>query len=132
MKKIIQFVLKNRFLMAVLGILVLGAGYLSYNKLPIDAFPDVSPTVVQVFTVSEGYSPEEIEKYVTFPVEAAMSGLPKLKLVRSTSNFGLSIVNLYFEDNTDIYFARQLVNERVQESREQIPDGFGEIGRAHV
>ncbi len=125
MKKIIQFVLKNRFLMAVLGILVLGAGYLSYNKLPIDAFPDVSPTVVQVFTVSEGYSPEEIEKYVTFPVEAAMSGLPKLKLVRSISNFGLSIVNLYFEDNTDIYFARQIVGERLKEAAEQIPEGFG-------
>ncbi len=125
MKKIIQFALKNRFLMAVLGVLVLGAGYLSYNKLPIDAFPDVSPTVVQVFTVSEGYSPEEIEKYVTFPVEAAMSGLPKLKLVRSTSNFGLSIVNIYFEDNTDIYFARQIVGERLKEASEQIPDGFG-------
>ncbi len=125
MKKIIQFVLKNRFLMVVLGILILGAGYLSYNKLPIDAFPDVSPTVVQVFTVSEGYSPEEIEKYVTFPVEAAMSGLPKLKLVRSTSNFGLSIVNLYFEDNTDIYFARQIVGERLKEASEQIPEGFG-------
>ena len=125
MKKIIQFVLKNRVLMVVLGILILGAGYLSYNKLPIDAFPDVSPTVVQVFTVSEGYSPEEIEKYVTFPVEAAMSGLPKLKLVRSTSNFGLSIVNLYFEDNTDIYFARQIVGERLKEASEQIPEGFG-------
>lgn len=125
MKKIIQFALKNRFLMAVLGILVLGAGYLSYNKLPIDAFPDVSPTVVQVFTVSEGYSPEEIEKYVTFPVESAMSGLPKMKLVRSVSNFGLSIVNLYFEDNTDIYFARQVVGERLKEAAEQIPEGFG-------
>ncbi len=125
MKKIIQFVLQNRFLMVVLGILILGAGYLSYKKLPIDAFPDVSPVVVQVFTVSEGYSPEEIEKYVTFPVEAAMSGLPKLKLVRSTSNFGLSIVNLYFEDNTDIYFARQIVGERLKEASEQIPEGFG-------
>ncbi len=125
MKKIIQFALKNRFLMTVLGILVLGAGYLSYNKLPIDAFPDVSPTVVQVFTVSEGYSPEEIEKYVTFPVESAMSGLPKMKLVRSVSNFGLSIVSLYFEDNTDIYFARQVVGERLKEATEQIPDGFG-------
>ncbi len=125
MKKIIQFVLKNRFLMVVLGILVLEAGYLSYNKLPIDAFPDVSPTVVQVFTVSEGYSPEEIEKYVTFPVEAAMSGLPKMELIRSTSNFGLSIVNLYFEDGTDIYFARQVVGERLKEASEQIPEGFG-------
>jgi len=111
--------------MLVIGILVLGAGYLSYTKLPIDAFPDVSPTLVQVFTVSEGYSPEEIEKYVTFPIEAAMSGLPKLKLVRSTSNFGLSIVNLYFEDGTDVYFSRQIVGERLKEAAEQIPEGFG-------
>ncbi len=125
MIKIIQFALRNRFLMVVIGILVLGAGYLSYTKLPIDAFPDVSPTLVQVFTVSEGYSPEEIEKYVTFPIEAAMSGLPKLQLVRSISNFGLSIVNLYFDDGTDVYFSRQVVGERLKEAAEQIPEGFG-------
>ena len=125
MKKIIQFVLKNRFLMLVVGVLILGDGYLSYTELPIDDFHDVSPSLVQVFTVSEGYSPEEIEKYVTFPVEASMSGLPKLKLIRSSSDFGLSIVNLYFEDNTDIYFARQVVGERLKEAAEQIPEGFG-------
>ena len=126
MNAIIQFVLRNRLLMIVLGILVIVGGYFSYKKLPIDAFPDVSPTLVQVFTITEGLAPEEIEKYVTFPIEVAMNGLPNLERIRSVSNFGLSVVNIYFKDGTDIYFARQLVNERLQEAKEQIPEGFGE------
>lgn len=113
-------------LVVVLGLLILATGYMSYRQLPIDAFPDVSPSLVQVFTVTEGLAPEEIEKYVTFPVETAMNGLPSLERIRSVSNFGLSVVNIYFQDGTDIYFARQLVNERLQEAREQIPEGFGE------
>ena len=126
MNNIIQFVLKNRLLVLALGVLVLAGGYYSYQKLPIDAFPDVSPSLVQVFTVTEGLAPEEIEKYVTFPVEAAMNGLPNLDHIRSVSNFGLSVVNIYFKDGTDIYFSRQMVNERLQEAREQIPEGFGD------
>jgi len=126
MQNISQFVLKNKLLMLVLGVLILAAGFLSYQQLPIDAFPDVSPSLVQVFTLTEGLAPEEIEKYVTFPVEVAMNGLPNLERIRSVSNFGLSVVNVYFHDGTDIYFARQLVNERLQEAREQIPEGFGD------
>jgi len=126
MRNIIQFVLKNRLLMLVFGLLVLAGGFYSYQQLPIDAFPDVSPSLVQVFTLTEGLAPEEIEKYVTFPVEVAMNGLPNLEKIRSVSNFGLSVVNIYFKDGTDIYFARQLVNERLQEAREKIPEGFGE------
>ncbi len=125
MKALIEFSLKNRLLMLVMGVLVMSAGYLSYTQLPIDAFPDVSPSLVQVFTETEGLAPEEIEKYVTFPVEASMNGLPNVEKIRSISNFGLSVVNIYFKDGTDIYFARQLVNERLQEAREQIPEGFG-------
>jgi cobalt-zinc-cadmium resistance protein CzcA len=126
MNRIIDFSLKNRLLIVVMGFLVLAGGYMSYQQLPIDAFPDVSPSLVQVFTVTEGLAPEEIEKYVTFPVETSMNGLPSLDRIRSVSNFGLSVVNVYFKDGTDIYFARQLVNERLQEAREQIPEGFGE------
>lgn len=126
MKKIIDFALKNRLLIIVLGLIIMAAGYLSYKNLPVDAFPDVSPSLVQVFTVTEGLAPEEVEKYVTYPVEVAMNGLPNLKTIRSVSNFGLSVVNIYFEDGTDIYFARQLVNERLTEAREQIPAGFGD------
>lgn len=126
MQNISQFVLKNKLLMLVLGALILFVGFFSYQQLPIDAFPDVSPSLVQVFTLTEGLAPEEIEKYVTFPVEVAMNGLPDLERIRSVSNFGLSVVNVYFNDGTDIYFARQLVNERLQEAREQIPEGFGD------
>lgn len=125
MKNTINFVLKNRLLVIVLGLLIMIAGYFSYRQLPIDAFPDVSPSLVQVFTSTEGLAPEEIEKYVTYPVEVAMSGLPNLKNTRSVSNFGISIVNIYFEEGTDLYFSRQLVSERLQEAREQIPEGFG-------
>ncbi|MDR9502340.1 MAG: CusA/CzcA family heavy metal efflux RND transporter [Desulfurivibrionaceae bacterium] len=126
MEKIIHFVLHSRLLMGVLGVVVLAAGAFSYQQLPVDAFPDVTPTLVQVFTETEGLAPEEVEKYVTYPVETAMNGLPALQEIRSVSNFGLSVINVYFKDGTDIYFARQLVGERLQQAREAIPAGFGE------
>ena len=126
MQKIIKFGLSNRLLVLVLSVLIMAAGIISYKQLPIDAFPDVSPSMVQVFTETAGLAPEEIEKYVTFPIEAVMNGLPDLDHIRSVSNFGLSVVNIYFHDDTDIFFARQLVNERLQEAREQIPEGFGD------
>jgi len=126
MEKIIRTALRSRLLMVVLGTLVLAAGMYSYRRLPVDAFPDVTPALVQVFTETEGLAPEEVEKYVTYPVEVAMNGLPDLKEIRSVSNFGLSVVNIYFKDGTDIYFARQLVGERLQLAREEIPEGFGE------
>lgn len=126
MGKLITFVLGSRLLMIVIGLLVLAAGWLSYQKLPVDAFPDVTPALVQVFTETKGLAPEEVEKYVTYPVETALNGLPDIEKIRSISNFGLSVVNVYFKDSTDIYFARQLVNERLQLAREQIPEGFGE------
>ena len=126
MQKIIDFDLRSRMLMVVLGVLILAAGYLSYRSLPVDAFPDVTPVLVQVFTLTEGLAPEEVERYVTYPVEVAMNGLPDIEEIRSVSNFGLSVVNIYFKDGVDLYFARQLVNERLQLAREGIPEGFGE------
>jgi len=126
MQKLINFTLANRLLVLVFGVLISAGGSASYLKLPVDAFPDVTPALVQVFTETEGLAPEEVERYVTYPVEVAMNGLPDLKQIRSVSNFGLSVVNIYFEDGTDIYFARQLVNERLQLARESIPEGFGE------
>ena len=119
-------VLSNRLPVIVLATLLMAAGILSYRRLPVDAFPDVSPNLVQVFTLTEGLAPEEIETYLTFPIEVAMNGLPGVAEVRSVSNFGLSVVNVYFVDTVDIYFARQLVGERLQEAREQIPEGFGD------
>ncbi|MEQ8736107.1 MAG: CusA/CzcA family heavy metal efflux RND transporter [Rhodospirillaceae bacterium] len=122
----------NPLLVGVLAVAVFLGGIWSYGQLPVDAFPDVSPNLVQVFTETDGLAPEEIEKYVTYPVEAAMTGLPGVKQIRSVSNFGLSVVNIYFDDGTDIYFNRQLVNERLQEAREQIPDGFGTPGMGPI
>ena len=110
----------GRLLAAIAAFALSIGGLFAFRGLPVDAFPDPSPSLVQVFTETEGLSPEEVERYVTFPVESAMSGLPKLKQVRSVSNFGLSIVNVYFEDGTDVYFARQVVGERLAEAAEAI------------
>lgn len=124
--RIIDFSVRNRFLVLVLAMLAMAAGWHSYRNLPVDAFPDVSPNLVQVFTITEGLAPEEVEKFVTFPIEVSMNGLPGIENIRSVSNFGLSVVNVYFEDGMDIYLCRQLVGERLLEAREQIPEGFGE------
>ena len=126
LSRVVSGALQNRLMVIVMAVLVMLAGWLSYAGLPVDAFPDVSPNLVQVFTVTEGLAPEEIETYVTFPIEMAMNGLPGVEQIRSVSNFGLSVVNVYFDDRIDIYFARQVVGERLQEAREQIPDGFGD------
>ncbi len=132
MQGIVHFALQRRLVIIIMTLLVIVAGYFSYQKLPVDAFPDVSPNLVQVFTTTEGLAPEEVEKYVTYPVEAAMAGLPGVEKVRSVSNFGLSVVNIYFKDGMDIYFCRQVVSERLQEAREQIPEGFGEPGMGPI
>lgn len=125
-ERMIRFAINSRLLIISLALLMMGAGYMAYQGLPVDAFPDVSPNLIQVFTETEGLAPEEVETYVTYPIEAVMNGLPRLEKIRSVSNFGLSVVNIYFEDGMDIYFARQVVNERLQEAREQIPEGFGD------
>lgn len=124
--RIIDFALRQRLLISLGALVVLVAGIWSYTRLPVDAYPDISPVLVQIFTETEGLAPQEVEQLVTYPVEVAMNGLPGLERIRSVSNFGLSVVNVYFEEGTDIYFARQLVNERVQEAREQIPAGLGD------
>ena len=126
MRSILESALNNRVLVMLLSLAVLLSGYFAYRHLAVDAYPDISPALVQVFVETEGLAPEEVEKYVTYPIESAMNGLPELDHVRSVSNFGLSVVNIYFNDNTDIYFARQLVAERLQQARNQIPAGFGD------
>ncbi|MBP9855464.1 MAG: efflux RND transporter permease subunit [Candidatus Omnitrophica bacterium] len=124
--KLIDFSLKNILMVVIIFIATCVGGKWAYDRLPIDAFPDVTPALVQVFTQTEGLAPEEIEQLVTYPVETAMNGLPDIEEIRSVSNFGLSVVNIYFKDGTDIYWARQLVSERLTEAREQIPEGMGE------
>ena len=125
-RRLVDASLDNRFLVLVLWLLVVAAGVGSLRTLPIDAVPDVTNVQVQVLTNSPGLAPEEVERFITFPVESAMSGLPALEEVRSVSKFGLSAVTVVFEEGTDIYWARQLVAERLVDAREQIPDGYGE------
>ncbi|WP_300396206.1 CusA/CzcA family heavy metal efflux RND transporter [Henriciella sp.] len=115
----------GRLLAAIAALALSIGGLFAFRSLPVDAFPDPSPSLVQVFTETEGLSPEEVERYVTYPIETAMSGLPRVEEIRSTSNFGLSVINIYFEDGTDVYFARQVVGERLGEAGEAIPEGFG-------
>ncbi|MCH7994718.1 MAG: efflux RND transporter permease subunit, partial [Planctomycetes bacterium] len=126
MSKIIDFSLNNRFLVIVLWLMVVAVGLDSLAKLPIDAVPDVTNVQVQILTNSPGLPPEEVERFITFPVETSLSGLPAIEEVRSVSKFGLSVVTVVFEEGTDIYWARQLVGERLIEAREQIPEGYGE------
>ncbi|MGJ8558594.1 MAG: efflux RND transporter permease subunit [Litorimonas sp.] len=116
----------GRLLAAIAALVMTLGGLFAFQALPVDAFPDVTPSLVQVFTETDGLAPEEVERYVTFPIETSVAGLPKIDHMRSVSNFGLSVVNIYFEDGTDIYFARQVVGERLAQARESIPDGFGE------
>jgi cobalt-zinc-cadmium resistance protein CzcA len=110
---IIEFSLKNRFLV-ILGVLAVAAfGLISMRNLDIDAFPDTTPVQVQINTVVPSLGPEEVEQQVTFPIEQVLSGLPRLQSLRSVSKFGLSQVVVTFKEGTDIYFARQVVNERL-------------------
>ncbi|MHC4388299.1 MAG: efflux RND transporter permease subunit, partial [Planctomycetota bacterium] len=122
--KIIQFLIKHKLLvlLGVVGVSVAG-GY-SLSQLPIDAFPDISPNLVQVFAELEGMAAEEVEQFVTRPVEVAMRGIPGVKKIRSISSLGLSTVNIYFEDDVDIDLARYRVLERLKLAEEGIPEGL--------
>jgi heavy metal efflux system protein len=122
LNSIIDFSLRHRALV-ILGVLVFAViGVVSLQHLDIDAFPDTTPVQVQINTVAPSLSPEEVERQITFPVEQAISGLPRLQMLRSISKFGLSQVVVTFQDGVDIYFARQLVNERL--NTVVLPDGI--------
>ena len=124
LEHILQFSIRRRWLVLI-GTLGLGAfGLYAYTRLDIDAVPDITNVQVQINTEAPGYSPLEAEQRVTFPVETAMAGLPRLEETRSISRYGLSQVTVVFEDGTDIYFARQLIAERIQEVRDQLPPGI--------
>ncbi|MBM4040614.1 MAG: efflux RND transporter permease subunit [Planctomycetes bacterium] len=119
----IQFVLRQRLLVILAGALVLGAGYLAWRRLPIDAFPDVTNVQVMVLTNAPGLAPGEVERQITFPIEVEMGGLPDVRQVRSLSKSGLSQVVVILEDHVDIYFARELVFQRLAHAREELPEG---------
>ncbi|MQA42819.1 CusA/CzcA family heavy metal efflux RND transporter [Rugamonas aquatica] len=122
-ERIIRQAIAQRWLVLLLVAAMAALGVYNYQKLPIDAVPDITNVQVQINTTAPGYSPLETEQRVTFPIETLMSGLPKLEQTRSLSRYGLSQITVIFKDGTDIFFARQMVSERIQEARAQLPAG---------
>jgi cobalt-zinc-cadmium resistance protein CzcA len=120
---ILAFAIRQRWLTLIVALGVVILGVWNFLRLPIDAVPDITNVQVQINTTAPGYSPLEVEQRITFPVETAMGGLPHLQNTRSLSRYGLSQITVVFNDGTDIYFARQLVNERIQQVKDQLPSG---------
>jgi len=125
LEKLVEISLRYKFLVLVIFAAVALGGVRAVMNLPIDAFPDVTPVQVNIYTESPGLAAEDVEQLLTFPVESGMAGLPGVQQIRSVSLFGLSYVSVYFEDDMDIYFARRLVMERLQEVADRIPEGYG-------
>ncbi len=123
-ERLIQFAIEQRIIVLLAVLLMAGVGIASYQKLPIDAVPDITNVQVQINSAAAGFSPLETEQRITFPIETAMAGLPGLQQTRSLSRSGLSQVTVIFKDGTDLFFARQLVNERLQVARGQLPLGI--------
>jgi cobalt-zinc-cadmium resistance protein CzcA len=121
--RIIESALRQRLLVLVVTLLIAALGVYGFRNLPLDAFPDVTNVQVQVITEAPGRSPVEVERFITYPIEVQMTGLPQLAELRSLSKFGLSMVTIVFKDDVDIYFARQLVLERLIEAKEKLPAG---------
>jgi cobalt-zinc-cadmium resistance protein CzcA len=109
----VEIALHAKALVIVMVIAVFAYGLYEYNRMPVDAFPDISPIMVPVFAEAHGMAPEEIERLISYPIESAMNGLPGVTEIKSTSAFGMAVIYIYFEDDVDIYFARQLVAERL-------------------
>ena len=125
LSKLVEASLRYKFLVIVSFAVVAFLGWRAVTTVPIDAFPDVTPVQVNIYTEAAGLAAEDVEQLLTFPVESGMAGLPGVKEIRSVSLFGLSYVSVYFEDDLDIYFARRLVMERLQEVGDRLPEGYG-------
>jgi heavy metal efflux system protein len=124
LERLVEFSVRNRWIVLIVSVAIGALGVYSYFRLPIDAVPDITNVQVQINTEAPGYSPLEAEQRITFIVENAMAGLPRLAYTRSVSRYGLSQVTVVFHDGTDIYFARQRVSERLQEARANLPEGL--------
>ena len=121
MLKLINFSIHHRFIVLIAVVSLMVLGLYNFTRLPIDAVPDITNVQVQINTQAEGYSPLEVEQRVTFPIESALAGIPKMDYTRSLSRYGLSQITAIFEDGTDIYFARQLISERLQQIKNTLP-----------
>lgn len=125
LERALEFSLRQRFVVVLGAILLVVLGILAWPQVNLDAVPDITTNQISINTETGGMSPEEVEKLVTFPIETAMGGIPGVEQVRSLSQFGLSQVNVVFRDDKDIYFARQLVSERLNGVKDELPDGVG-------
>ena len=123
---IVDLSLRYKLLVLLGFVLLTFFGVRAVLTVPVDAFPDVTPNQVNIYTESPGLAAEDVEKLLTAPLETAMAGLSGVEQIRSVSLFGLSYVGVYFKDNVDIYFARRLVGEKLQEAKERLPQGYGE------
>jgi len=124
MNSIIKFILSQRLFTSLLALVILGFGIKAYQELPIDAFPDISPTQVKIIIKSSGMTPAEIESQITVPIEMKMLGIPYESMMRSISKYGLCDVTIDFEDGTDIYWARQQVSERLADIKDELPSNI--------
>ena len=125
LNKIIEFSIKNKLIIGLFTVALIGYGCYQFTKLPIDAVPDITDNQVQVITSAPSLGATDIERLITFPIEQANSNIPGLKEIRSFSRFGLSVVTIVFDDATDVYWARQQVTERLSAVKDQIPKGIG-------
>ncbi|WP_087543693.1 efflux RND transporter permease subunit [Acinetobacter sp. WCHA29] len=125
--RLIQFAISNAIWVMLFVMTWIAVGIWSYHKLPIDAVPDITNTQVQINTQANGYTALEVEQRITYPIETAMAGIPNLEQTRSISRYGLSQVTIIFKDGTDIYWARQLINQRLQEADGQLPDAVDPV-----
>ena len=127
LETIIKKSIAHRWLVLISVLAICALGIYNFNRLPIDAVPDITNVQVQINTAADGYSPLEVEQRITFPVETVLAGIPKLDYTRSLSRYGLSQVTVVFEDGTDIFFARQQIAERLQQIKSEIPEGLEPI-----
>ncbi len=127
LENIIKQSITHRWLVLISVLAICALGVYNFNRLPIDAVPDITNVQVQINTAADGYSPLEVEQRITFPVETVLAGIPKLDYTRSLSRYGLSQVTVVFEDGTDIFFARQQIAERLQQIKSEIPQGLEPI-----
>ena len=124
---LLEFSLRQRILILGLACLLSVAGVFAFQSIPIDAYPDVTNIQVQVLTDAPGLSPVEVERFITYPLEIQMTGLPGLAEIRSLSKFALSQITVVFNDDVDTYFARQLVLERIMAAKERLPEGLDPV-----
>ncbi|WP_339652429.1 efflux RND transporter permease subunit, partial [uncultured Salegentibacter sp.] len=125
LSKIIKFSLENKLIVLLFTLFIAGYGVYTLTQIPIGAVPDITNNQVQVITTSQNLSTQDMEQFITYPVELEMANLPGVKEIRSVSKFGLSVVTIVFEDNMGTYLPRQLIAEKSKSASQNIPEGFG-------